>query len=137
MTHSSDQWPAPEPTPDLPAAPPLPAPPATTPPATTPPTPTDLAIQSAGRRATWGVVAGALGLLGCCFLLPLALGPLAWYLGLSARRDLERADDPRTATATTAWVLGAVTTGLAVVMVLVLLGMAGLIFVTRGTDTGY
>src|SRR3954468_6921573 len=42
-------------------------------------------------RARTSLVLGIVSLLGVVCLLPLLVGPLAWYHGAVARRDIERA----------------------------------------------
>jgi hypothetical protein len=64
--------------------------------------------QRSQRRAVWGVVLGALGILGFFPFGPV-LGPIALSLGIRARREMDETSASRAA-ATWAVVLGAIAT---------------------------
>ncbi|AWB93434.1 DUF4190 domain-containing protein [Aeromicrobium chenweiae] len=89
--------------------------------------------------ATASLVLGLCSVAGSILLLPVLLGPLAWYLGASAQREAQR--DPvrwsGAGTARTGMVLGMVATALLLAVLLALAAaVAGLAFVYR-YDAGY
>lgn len=88
-----------------------------------------------GPALTVSIVALAGGLV----VLPLALGPLAWFLGVRAMREIDQDPDRWSgrSTARTAAVLGAVATGL-LVAALVLIALIGVgLIALAGYDSGY
>lgn len=82
---------------------------------------------------------GALSAIGSVFVLPLLLGPYAWYRGLRVRREIDRAPQRWTGRrpATVGLVCGVVATGLLVAVTLAVAGFALLAQVSLGVDTGY
>jgi hypothetical protein len=90
-------------------------------------------------RATAAFAVGLTSLVGVVVLLPVALGPLACYLGASARREIER--EPGRwggqTQATAGLVLGIVATVVLVIVVVLMLAAIGLFSLALHTDTGY
>lgn len=89
--------------------------------------------------ATAALVLGICSVAGVVLVVPVLLGPLAWYLGASAGREVQR--DPARwsdgGSARTGMILGIVGTGLLVAIVLTLVAaVAGLALVHR-YDAGY
>jgi hypothetical protein len=89
-------------------------------------------------RATAAFAMGLVSLIGAVLVLPAALGPLACYLGVSARRSIER--EPQRwgghAQATSGMVLGIIASMLLVLFVVVSLVLAGLFAVSLRTGYG-
>lgn len=89
-------------------------------------------------RATAAFTMGLVSLIGAVLVLPAALGPLACYLGVSARRSIER--EPQRwggrAQATTGMVLGTIASTLLVLFAVVSLVLAGLFAVSLRTSYG-
>jgi len=83
-----------------------------------------------------GIVALAGGLV---LLLPLVVAPIAWYLGVSARRRAEREPDrwAPAGSARAGMVLGMVGTGLLLVTTLLALVVSTLAWVTISTPSPY
>ncbi len=111
--------------------PPLPRHPAPYPPTTS--------RAAAHPSAAPALVLGLVGLAGSVVVLPLAVSPLAWYLGARARRESQREPErwPRDGGATAGLVLGIVGTVVLVGLTLVLLGVLGLMSIGVSQDTGY
>jgi membrane glycosyltransferase len=90
-------------------------------------------------RATAAFAMGLVSLIGAVLVLPAALGPLACYLGVSARRSIER--EPQRwgghAQATTGMVLGIIASVLLAAIAVTALVLAGLFALTLRLDTGY
>jgi len=90
-------------------------------------------------RATAAFAVGMVSLIGAVLVVPAALGPLACYLGASARRSIEQ--DPQRwgghAQATTGMVLGIIASVLLAVLAITALVLAGLFRLTLRLDTGY
>ena len=90
-------------------------------------------------RATAALAVGIVSLLGAVFVLPAALGPVAWYLGLSARRSIER--EPHRwggrGQATAGLVLGIIASGVLALLAVASLMLAGLFALSLRLDTGY
>lgn len=89
-------------------------------------------------RATAAFTMGLVSLIGAVLVLPAALGPLACYLGVSARRSIER--EPQRwggrARATSGMVLGIIASTLLVLFAVVSLVLAGLFAVSMRTSYG-
>jgi len=98
---------------------------------------TDVAA-SQHPRATAAFTLGMVSLIGAILILPAALGPLACYLGVSARRSIER--EPQRwsghAQATTGMVLGIIASTLLALFAVVSLVLAGLFAVSLRTSYG-
>ena len=90
-------------------------------------------------RATAAVVVGLVSLIGAFFVLPAALGPLACYLGVSARRTIER--EPHRwggyGQATAGMVLGIIASAFLALIAVASLVIVGLFAVALRLDTGY
>jgi uncharacterized protein DUF4190 len=90
-------------------------------------------------RSTAALAVGIVSVVGALFVVPAALGPLACYLGLSARRAIER--DPGRwsghGQATAGLVLGIIATVLLVMLAVAALVFAGLFALALRIDTGY
>lgn len=90
-------------------------------------------------RSTAALAVGIAAVAGAIFVVPAALGPLACYLGLSARRAIE--SEPGRwhghGQATAGLVLGIVATVLLVVLAVAALVFAGLWALALRIDTGY
>lgn len=90
-------------------------------------------------RATAALALGVTSLLGLVFVLPAALGPLACYLGVSARREIER--EPARWTghgqATAGMVLGIISSVLLLLVVLLMVAAASMFALALQIDTGY
>lgn len=90
-------------------------------------------------RATAALAVGIVSLVGALFVLPAALGPVAWYLGLSARRSIER--EPHRwsghGPATAGMVLGIIATAVLALLAIASLVFAGLVALALRLDTGY
>ena len=90
-------------------------------------------------RATAALVLGLVSVIGSVLVAPAALGPVAWYLGISARRDIAR-EPQRWAghrQATAGMVLGIMATFLLMMLALVAVVVAGLVALALQRDTGY
>lgn len=100
-------------------------------------------VRSPGTRQHPGAdrayVLGLLSVVGAVLVLPTLLGPVAWYLGASVRREIDR--DPARwhgrRRAGAGLVLGAVASALLVLGVLVLVGLAAHALLRLSADTGY
>lgn len=95
---------------------------------------------AAHPRADRAYVLGLLAVVGSVFVLPLLLGPYVWFLGVSARREMDREPDRWSGgrkQATAGLVLGAVATTLLALLVLALVGWAVAERLTLSADTGY
>ena len=90
-------------------------------------------------RATAALVVGLVSLVGTLFVLPAALGPLACYLGVSARRSIEREPDRwgGHGQATAGMVLGIVASAILALLAVFSLFVAALFAVALRLDTGY
>jgi len=90
-------------------------------------------------RATWALVLGLISLGGALFVLPAALGPVACYLGASARRTIEREPGRWSGhgQATAGLVLGAIASALLALLVVASVLVAVLFAVTLELETGY
>ena len=90
-------------------------------------------------RATAAFVVGLVSLMGALFVLPAALGPLACYLGTSARRSIER--EPHRwgghGQATAGMVLGIIASAFLALLAVASLMLVGLFAVALRLDTGY
>jgi hypothetical protein len=90
-------------------------------------------------RATAALVVGLVSLLGSIFVLPAALGPVACYLGVSARRSIER--EPHRwgghGQATAGLVLGIIASAVLALLAVASLVFAGLFALALRLDTGY
>jgi uncharacterized protein DUF4190 len=90
-------------------------------------------------RATAALAIGIVSLLGAVFVLPAALGPLACYLGVSARRSIER--EPLRwggrGQATAGLVLGVIASAVLALLAIASLVFAGLFALALQLDTGY
>ncbi len=90
-------------------------------------------------RATAALAVGIVSLLGAVVVLPAALGPLACYLGVSARRSIER--EPHRwggrGQATAGLVLGIVASAVLALLAIGSLVFAGLLALALEIDTGY
>ncbi len=90
-------------------------------------------------QATSALVVGLLSVIGAVMIVPAALGPIACYLGASARRHIDREparwDGRRQAT--TGLVLGMVASALFAVLTILMLLAAGLFALALRIDTGY
>ncbi len=90
-------------------------------------------------RATAAFAGGIVSLVGAVFVLPAALGPLAWYLGVSARRSIEREPhrwDGR-GQATAGMVMGIIASAVLALLAVASLVFAGLFALALQLDTGY
>jgi len=96
------------------------------------------AVAPQHPRATAALAMGLVSLIGAVLVVPAALGPLACYLGVSARRSIER--EPQCwggkAQATTGMVLGIIASSLLVLFAVVSLVLAGLFAVSLRTSYG-
>jgi hypothetical protein len=90
-------------------------------------------------RATAAFAVGIVSLVGAVFVLPAALGPLAWYLGVSARRSIEREPGRWSGRgqATAGLVMGIVASAVLALLVVASLAFAGLFALALQLDTGY
>ncbi len=90
-------------------------------------------------RATAAFVVGLVSVIGAVFVLPAALGPLACYLGASARRSIEREPDRwgGHGQATAGVVLGIIASAILALLAVASLLLAGLFAVAMRIDTGY
>lgn len=90
-------------------------------------------------RATAALAVGIVSLLGAVVVLPAALGPLACYLGVSARRSIER--EPHRwggrGQATAGLFLGIVASAVLALLAIGSLVFAGLLALALELDTGY
>ena len=90
-------------------------------------------------RATAAFVVGLVSVMGAFFVLPAALGPLACYLGVSARRSIER--EPHRwgghGQATAGMVLGIIASAFLALLAVASLMLVGLFAVALRLDTGY
>ena len=90
-------------------------------------------------RATAAFVVGLVSVIGAFFVLPAALGPLACYLGVSARRTIER--EPQRwgghGQATAGMVLGIIASAFLALLAVVSLMLVGLFSLALRLDTGY
>ena len=90
-------------------------------------------------RATAAFVVGLVSVIGSVFVLPAALGPLACYLGISARRAIEQ--EPHRwgghGQATAGVVLGMISSAILALLAIAALLLAGLFAVAMRIDTGY
>jgi uncharacterized protein DUF4190 len=104
-----------------------------------PPPPPPAPMPPDHPRSTAALAIGIVSLVGAVFVLPAALGPLACYLGVSARRAIER--EPGRwgghGQATAGLVLGIVATVLLVMLAVAALAFAGLFALALRIDTGY
>ena len=78
-------------------------------------------------------------MVGVVMVVPAALGPLACYLGASARRSIEREPDrwDGKGQATAGLVLGIIATGVFALITIMMLVAAGLLALAVRIDTGY
>jgi hypothetical protein len=90
-------------------------------------------------RSTAALAIGLVSVLGAVFVVPAALGPLACYLGISARRTIEREPGRWSGhgQATAGMVLGIIATVLLVLLAVAALVFAGLFALALRIDTGY
>lgn len=90
-------------------------------------------------RAIAALVMGLVSVIGSVLVAPAALGPVAWYLGVSARREIAREPERWTGhrQATAGMVLGIIATVVLVVLALVAVVVAGLFALTLREDSGY
>lgn len=90
-------------------------------------------------RATAAFVVGLVSVIGAFFVLPAAFGPLACYLGASARRTIEREPDRwgGHGQATAGMVLGIIASAFLALLAVVSLMIAALFSVALRLDTGY
>jgi hypothetical protein len=90
-------------------------------------------------RATAAFAVGIVSLVGAAFVLPAALGPVAWYLGVSARRSIEREPDRwgGRGQATAGLVLGIIASAVLALLAVAALVFAGLFALALQLDTGY
>jgi hypothetical protein len=90
-------------------------------------------------RATVALAVGLVSLIGAIFVLPAALGPLACYLGASARRAVER--EPYRwgghEQATAGMVLGIIASAFLAVLAVVSLSLVTFFALALRLDTGY
>jgi Domain of unknown function (DUF4190) len=90
-------------------------------------------------RATAAFAVGLVSLIGAVFVLPAALGPLACYLGVSARRAIEQ--EPHRwgghGQATAGLVLGIISSTILAMLAVASVLLAGLFAVSLRLDTGY
>ena len=90
-------------------------------------------------RATAALAVGIVSLAGAVFVLPAALGPVAWYLGISARRSIER--EPHRwggrGQATAGMVMGIIASAVLALLAIASLAFAGLFALALRLDTGY
>lgn len=90
-------------------------------------------------RATAAFVVGLVSVIGAFFVLPAALGPLACYLGVSARRTIEQ--EPQRwgghGQATAGMVLGIIASAFLALLAVVSLMLVGLFALALRLDTGY
>lgn len=90
-------------------------------------------------RATAAFVVGLVSVTGVLFLLPAALGPVACYLGVSARRTIER--EPQRwgghNQATAGLVLGVIASAFLALLAVGSLMLVVLFSVALRLDTGY
>jgi hypothetical protein len=90
-------------------------------------------------RATAAFAVGIVSLLGAVLVLPAALGPVAWYLGVSARRSIDR--EPHRwggrGQATAAIVMGIIASAVLALLAITSLVFAGLFALSLNLDTGY
>ena len=90
-------------------------------------------------RATAAFAVGLVSLIGALFVLPAALGPLACYLGVSARRAIER--EPHRwgghGQATAGMVLGIIASAFLALLAVASLMLVGLFALALRLDTGY
>ena len=90
-------------------------------------------------RATAAFAVGLVSVIGAFFVLPAALGPLACYLGASARRTIEREPDRwgGHGQATAGMVLGIIASALLALLAVVSLVLVALFAFALRLDTGY
>ena len=90
-------------------------------------------------RATAAFAVGLVALIGALFVLPAALGPLACYLGISARRSIEREPNRWSGhgQATAGLVLGIIASAILTLLAVASLLFAGLFAAALQVDTGY
>ncbi|MGI9085641.1 MAG: DUF4190 domain-containing protein [Aeromicrobium sp.] len=90
-------------------------------------------------RATAALGVGLVSVIGAVLVVPAALGPVACYLGISARRAIER--EPHRWTghdrATAGLALGIISTVLLVILAVAAAVFAGLVALALRFDTGY
>ncbi|MGA9102421.1 hypothetical protein [Aeromicrobium sp.] len=106
----------------------------------TQPPPPPVAVRRPDHpRATGAFAVGLVSLIGALFVLPAALGPLAWYLGASARRAIER--EPLRwgghGQATAGMVLGIIASAFLALLAVLSMLFAGLFALSLSLDTGY
>lgn len=103
------------------------------------PAPAGPALPRAHPGADVALVLGLISVVGLFFVLPVLLGPYAWYRGLAVQREIDR--DPSRwrgrRHATAGLVLGAVATALLVIGTLGAIAIALMAQVSLGLDTGY
>jgi hypothetical protein len=90
-------------------------------------------------NATAALVVGIVSLVGVVMVVPAALGPVACYLGASARRHIEREPqlwDGRSQ-ATAGLVMGIIATAVFALIIVLMLVSAGLFALALRIDTGY
>lgn len=94
-----------------------------------PSVPTSSSTSSVSGKSVAALVFGLLGLLSCTLL-----SPIAWYLGWSARRDIDLGFSPDGGRdiATVGMVLGIVGTALMGLIVLAILAVAALVVIGLG-----
>ena len=90
-------------------------------------------------RVTAALVLGLVSLVGAVVVLPAALGPVACYLGASARRTIEREPERWSGhgQATAGLVLGAIASAILALLAVVSVLAAVLLAVAMELDTGY
>ena len=90
-------------------------------------------------RATAAFVVGLVSVIGAVLVVPTALGPVACYLGITARRAIEREPNRWSGhnRATAGMVLGIVSSVLLVLLAVTALVFAGLFALAMHLDTGY
>lgn len=90
-------------------------------------------------HATPALVLGLIATVGGLIVVPLAIGPLAWFLGLSARRHVAATPERWTGhgRATTGMVLGMIATGILLVLLFAAAVVAALLTVTNLLDSPY
>jgi hypothetical protein len=90
-------------------------------------------------HATAAFVVGIVSLVGVVMVVPAALGPLACYLGASARRGIEREPDrwDGGSQATAGLVLGIIATAVFALITVLMVVSAGLFALAVSMDTGY
>lgn len=89
--------------------------------------------------ATSSLVLGLFSVVGSIVLLPILLGPLAWYQGAKAQRTIEREPSRWSGTgmAQSGMILGIIGTGLLALVLLLLLLLTGATIYAHHHDAGY